>query len=104
MGSEMCIRDSSQAADRAFRFDNEMTAYFRAMDNLLLELRDGKSPGTYPQQTRILSAIRTMPAWLDVEIAWEQAAADLDALLKLLRQIREGFRGLESTDLSLIHI
>ena len=88
----------SQAADRAFRFDNEMTAYFRAMDNLLLELRDGKSPGTYPQQTRILSAIRTMPAWLDVEIAWEQAAADLDALLKLLRQIREGFRGLESTD------
>lgn len=88
----------SQAADRAFRFDNEMTAYFRAMDNLLLELRDGKSPGTYPQQTRILSGIRTMPAWLDVEIAWEQAAADLDALLKLLRQIREGFRGLESTD------
>jgi hypothetical protein len=25
------------------------------MDNLLLELRDGKPLGTYPQQTRILS-------------------------------------------------
>jgi len=53
----------ADATDRAFRFDNEMTAYFRALDNLLLELRDGKPLGTYPQQTRILSAVRTMPAW-----------------------------------------
>ncbi len=68
------------------------------MDNLLLELRDGKPLGTYPQQTRILSAVRTMPAWLDVEISWEQAASDLDALLKILRQIREGLRGLESME------
>ncbi len=88
----------AEATDRAFRFDTEMTAYFRALDNLLLELRDGKPLGTYPQQTRILSAIRTMPAWLDVEISWEQAASDLDALLKILRQIREGLRGLESME------
>ena len=88
----------AEATDRAFRFDNEMTAYFRALDNLLLELRDGKPLGTYPQQTRILSAIRTMPAWLDVEISWEQAASDLDALLKILRQIREGLRGMDSME------
>jgi DNA polymerase-3 subunit epsilon/ATP-dependent DNA helicase DinG len=88
----------AEATDRAFRFDTEMTAYFRALDNLLLELREGKPLGTYPQQTRILSAIRTMPAWLDVEISWEQAASDLDALLKILRQIREGLRGLEAME------
>jgi len=88
----------AEATDRAFRFDNEMTAYFRALDNLLMELRDGKPLGTYPQQTRILSAVRTMPAWLDVEISWEQAASDLDALLKILRGIREGLRGLESAE------
>lgn len=88
----------AEATDRAFRFDNEMTAYFRALDNLLLELREGKPLGTYPQQTRILSAVRTLPAWLDVEISWEQAASDLDALLKILRQIREGLRGMESME------
>lgn len=88
----------AEATDRAFRFDNEMTAYFRALDALLLELREGKPLGTYPQQTRILSAVRTMPAWLDVEISWEQAAADLDALLRTIRQIREGLRGMESVD------
>jgi len=64
----------------------------------LLELREGKPIGTYPQQTRILSTVRTMPAWLDVEISWEQAASDLDALLKILRQIREVLRGLESME------
>ncbi len=88
----------AEATDRAFRFDNEMTAYFRALDNLLLELREGKPLGTYPQQTRVLSAVRTMPAWLDVEISWEQAASDLDALLKIIRQIREGLRGMESME------
>jgi len=86
----------AEAADRAFRFDTEMTAYFRAMDNLLLELREGKPLGTYPQQARILSAVRTMPAWLDVEMSWEQAANDLDVLLKTIRQIREGLRGFDS--------
>lgn len=88
----------AEATDRAFRFDTEMTAYFRALDNLLLELREGKPIGTYPQQTRVLSAVRTMPAWLDVEISWEQAASDLDALLKIIRQIREGLRGMESME------
>ena len=87
-----------EATDRAFRFDTEMTAYFRALDNLLLELREGKPLGTYPQQTRILSAVRTMPAWLDVEVSWEQAAIDLDALLRIIRQIREGLRGMEAAE------
>ena len=88
----------AQAADRAFRFDTEMTAYFRALDNLLLELREGKPLGTYPQQTRILSAVRTMPAWLDVEVSWEQASNDLNTLLNVLGQIREGLRGIDSAD------
>lgn len=88
----------AEATDRAFRFDTEMTAYFRAMDNLLAELREGKPLGTYPQQARILSAIRTMPAWLDVEMSWEQAARDLDILLMTIRQIRESLRGLDSME------
>lgn len=86
------------ATDRAFRFDTEMTAYFKALDYLLEDLRDGKPLGTYPQQARILPATRTLPSWLQVEIAWEQAQADLDALLTQLKTVREALRGLAEAD------
>src|SRR5690606_38789833 len=88
----------AEATDRAFRFDNEMTAYFRALDNLLLELREGKPLGTYPQQTLVLIAVRTMPVWVDVEISLDQVANNLYALLKIISQIREGLSGMESME------
>ena len=51
------------ASDRAFRFDTDMTAYFKALDFLMEELREGKPLGTYPQ-TRILpSTAQFRPGW-----------------------------------------
>ncbi len=75
-----------------------MTAYFKALDFVLEELREGKPLGTYPQQARILPATRTLPCWLDVEIAWEQAKANLEALLEALKTVREILRALAEAD------
>ncbi|MEA4959986.1 MAG: helicase C-terminal domain-containing protein [Anaerolineaceae bacterium] len=86
------------ATDKAFHFDTEMTAYFKALDYLLEEVRDGKPLGTYPQQERIQPATRTLPAWMDVELAWEQAREDLDDLQAQLKIIREGLRGLAESE------
>ena len=86
------------ATDQAFRLDNAMTAYFKALDFVLEELREGKPLGTYPQQERILQATRTLPSWLDVEIAWEQAEANLKALLDALGSVREVLRALAEAD------
>lgn len=87
-----------QATDQAFRLDNTMTAYFKALDYVLEELREGKPLGTYPQQERILSATRTLPCWLDVEIAWEQAKVSLEALLDALSSVREVLRALAEAE------
>ena len=86
------------ASERAFRFDTDMTAYFKALDFLMEELREGKALGTYPQKTRILPSTRTIPAWLEVEIAWEKTKSDLDELLKVLKNIRSSLQGVEGIE------
>ena len=89
------LQSVNAAAERAFRFDTGMTAYFKAIDFLMEEVREGKPLGTYPQKTRILPSTRMIPAWLDVEIAWEQAKADLEELLKILKNIRSSVQGID---------
>ncbi|MEA4811295.1 MAG: helicase C-terminal domain-containing protein [Anaerolineaceae bacterium] len=84
----------SQASTQAFKFDTLMTSYFKALDYLLEERREGKPLGTYPQQERILPATRTMPAWLDVEMAWESARESLNQLTDSLQLIREALKSL----------
>lgn len=86
------------ATERALRFDIGMTGYFKAIDFLLEEMREGKPLGTYPQKTRILPSTRMIPAWLDVELAWESAKNDLDELLKLLRAVRNSIQGVEGIE------
>lgn len=83
------------AAERAFRFDTGMTQYFKALDFLLEELREGKPLGTYPQKTRILPSTRMIPAWFEVELAWEQAKNELDELLRILKAVRNSVQGVD---------
>ncbi len=82
------------AADLSMRFDSQMTAYYQALDTFLNDQRDGRPLGTYPQQERILPSTRTLPIWLDVEIAWEAAHATLERLLAILRELRAPMREL----------
>jgi DNA polymerase-3 subunit epsilon/ATP-dependent DNA helicase DinG len=83
-----------KASDLLFRFDSQMNQYYQALDAFLVEQRDGRPMGTYPQQERIQPATRTLPIWVDVEIAWEQADATLKTLLNILRDCRTPMREL----------
>ena len=83
-----------KAADLAFRFDSQMSQYYQALTAFLEEARDGRPLGTYPQQERVLPSTRTLPIWLDVEIAWEQAEETLTTLLTILGELRTPMREL----------
>ena len=83
-----------KAADLAFRFDSQMTSYFQAMSAFLEEQREGRSLGTYPQQERVGPSTRTLPIWVDVEIAWELADETLKSLMEILRDLRTPMREL----------
>ncbi len=87
-----------KASDLAFRFDNQMNQYYQALDAFLVEQRDGRPLGTYPQQERVLPSTRTLPIWLDVEIAWELANETLKSLLLILRDLRTPMRELADQD------
>ena len=83
-----------KAADLSFRFDNQMNQYYQALDAFLVEQRDGRPLGTYPQQERILPSTRKLPIWIDVEIAWDVADGTLKRLLEILRYLRTPMREL----------
>ncbi len=76
-----------QATNYAFHFQNQSRNFFIAIDNFLLEMREGRDLGQYAQQVRILPATRTQPAWLEVEMAWDEAQHSLKSLLANLEQI-----------------
>ena len=83
-----------KASDLAFRFDSQMTTYFQAMGAFLEEQREGRPLGTYPQQERVIPSTRTLPIWVDVEIAWELADETLKSLMEILRDLRTPMREL----------
>ncbi len=87
-----------KAADLAMRFDSQMSGYYQALDAFLEDQREGRPLGTYPQQERVLPSTRTLPVWLDVEIAWEAAHATLESLLAILRELRTPMRELADQD------
>jgi len=68
------------------------------LDLFLYEQRDGRPLGTYSQQERILPSTRTLPMWLDVEIAWEQANETLTALMAIIKELRTPMSELADQD------
>ena len=85
---------AQKASDLAFRFDSQMQQYFQAMEGFLEDKREGRPLGTYPQQERILPATRTLPIWIDAEIAWENANETLKNLMAIVRELRTPMREL----------
>ena len=85
---------AQKASDFAFRFDSQMQQYFRAMEAFLEDKREGRPLGTYPQQERILPATRTLPIWIESEIAWEHANETLKSLMEIVRELRTPMREL----------
>ena len=70
-----------QATTQAFRFQQLNHQFFVMLGQFLWEQRQGKQMGQYSQQERILPATRTQPAWMDVEVKWDDAEHALKALL-----------------------
>ncbi len=86
-----------QATDLAFRFQTTTQGFFHTIDQFLLEQREGNEIGMYAHQERILPATRTQPAWVDVEVAWEECENSLKPLIdnlanmiQALGDIKEG--------------
>ena len=80
----------NQASDQAFHFQDSIREFFSAIDTFLMEQRDGKPVGAYAHQERILPATRKVPAWLEVEVAWEDVERPLKSLLENLTHILMG--------------
>ncbi|HBY07716.1 MAG TPA: DNA polymerase III subunit epsilon [Chloroflexi bacterium] len=80
-------RRIEQATDQAFQMESLIGTFFNTLDEFLFELREGREVGGYGQQERIVEATRTQPAWLQVEVAWEDTQALIRSLLKSLEQV-----------------
>lgn len=88
----------TKMVDIAVRFDTYMGQYFKALDFVLEELRDGRPIGTYPQQARILPSLRSLPMWFEVETAWDNAHAALNSLILQLKALRETMHVINTHD------
>ncbi len=78
---------TEKSSDSAFQLESLSRNFFNTIDNFLEDQRDGKSIGSYAQQARILSTTRAQPAWMEVEIAWENLHDAARGLLSRLEQI-----------------
>ena len=78
---------ATQATDKAFQFQNFIKQFFITIDIFLEEMREGRKLGSYSHQERILPATRTQPAWLEVEITWEETQGALTSLMQILEQV-----------------
>ena len=78
-----------RATDLAFRLENLMTQFLRTVDFFMDHIRDGAPVSSYGQQVRILPATRTLPAWTEVEMAWDSTGEIMSQLLILVGQIHQ---------------
>jgi DNA polymerase-3 subunit epsilon/ATP-dependent DNA helicase DinG len=76
--------------DLVFRFEALVRQFFNSIDHFLREQREGRPPGSYAHQERVLEATRAQPAWQEVELAWDEAQHSLSPALELLGQLAQG--------------
>ncbi|GAP14117.1 exonuclease, DNA polymerase III, epsilon subunit family [Longilinea arvoryzae] len=81
--------------DLAFRLENNLNQLFQAIDLFLESMREGQPVSNYGQQVRIQGATRTLPAWSEVEMAWDSTGETYKLLLNLLNQILQSFSELD---------
>ena len=77
----------TKTTDFAFQLENISRNFFTTVENFLIDQRDGRNLSPYGQQARILTATRVQPAWLDIEIAWEDSQRVTKPLLNNIETI-----------------
>ncbi len=70
---------AEQVSQGLFQFTELTKRVFARVEDLLLDLREGRAMGRYAQQARIVPAVRRLPAWEQVEDAWLEARLALAA-------------------------
>jgi DNA polymerase-3 subunit epsilon/ATP-dependent DNA helicase DinG len=93
---EQIAQDST---DKAYQFQNSIKNFFISIDIFMEEQREGRQVGSYAHQERIIPATRTQPAWMDVEVAWEDAQGTLVSLTKNLEQVAQALSEMSESGL-----
>jgi len=75
--------------DLLFRLENDFGDFVHSMETFMEDLREGQPVSNYGQQTRIVSATRTLPAWGDVEISWDNVNGTVNASLALVGEFHK---------------
>jgi DNA polymerase-3 subunit epsilon/ATP-dependent DNA helicase DinG len=78
---------ATRLTDLAFRLDHDFRQFFNMVNQFMSDRRDDRPVGPYGHQERILPASRTLPAWGEVEIAWDTTRDTLKLLLNLLAEL-----------------
>lgn len=78
-----------RCTDLAFRLEHDFRNLFIAIDEFLIDLREGRPVSRYAQQVRIIPSTRTLPGWTEVEIIWDQTNETLQLLDNLLQQLHK---------------
>jgi DNA polymerase-3 subunit epsilon/ATP-dependent DNA helicase DinG len=76
-----------RATDLLFRLEHAGKEFFSMVAEFMADQRDGRPVSGYGQQERIQVATRTLPAWTNVELAWEEVHETTGLLLNLLNEI-----------------
>ena len=71
-------------ADLLFRLENDFSDFVKTLALFMEDLREGQPVSNYGQQARIQPATRTLPAWSEVEIAWDNTHGSAQASLALV--------------------
>jgi hypothetical protein len=79
-----------QATDLAFRLDTLLKRFFVSLDHFLTDQREGREVGVYSHQERIIPATRSQPAWVEVEMNWDETGAALEILLEIIARLSQG--------------
>ncbi|MCH7588779.1 MAG: DEAD/DEAH box helicase [Chloroflexi bacterium] len=69
---------------------------FGALSRFLSSQREDRPIGLYGQQERIVPAIRTIPDWTTIEVAWENLRQPLVKIIDSISQVSEGLLELSS--------
>ncbi len=78
-----------RATSLAWRFQEQMRAYFETLTDFLAAQRAEQPNTSYAYQERILPSTRTLPGWDEVEITWDAAGETLSLLTSLLGEIHQ---------------
>lgn len=74
--------------------------FWQVMDEVVQTFRPQADNSEYDLRIRITDALRAQPAWVEVEVSWENVGLTWLALLERLAALREGLADLAKADLA----